>query len=195
MIWHYALVFFSALLVDTIPVFAPPAWPIMIFLLVKFELNAGWVIFLGVTGTTIGRYILSAYIPWVSCRVLNDHEGDNIEYIGGRLNESKTSAFVFVLLYSLTPLSTTALFTAAGIARVRPIYILPPFFLGKLVSYSVLILMGEYAVTNNLFSGAFSWKTGVSALIGLTLLGALLFINWRALLINKHFELNFKIWR
>jgi hypothetical protein len=193
--WVYALVFFSAVLVDSIPVFAPPAWPIMVFLLVKFKLNAWIVILLGVTGTTIGRYILTTYIPWLSGKVLNPWGDENLAFVGGRLKKSAASAFVFVILYSLTPLSTTALFTAAGMGRVQSLYILPPFFLGKLISYSVLILTGEYAATSDLFTGAISWKTVVSAILGVILIGGFLFIDWRELLLRKHFTLKFKIWK
>jgi hypothetical protein len=35
----YLLVFLAALAVDTIPVFAPPAWIVLVFLVIKFQLN------------------------------------------------------------------------------------------------------------------------------------------------------------
>jgi hypothetical protein len=37
--WIYLAVFFSALAVDLIPLFAPPAWTVSVLLLVKFHLN------------------------------------------------------------------------------------------------------------------------------------------------------------
>jgi hypothetical protein len=37
--WPYLVVFVAALAVDTIPVFAPPAWILLVILLVKFHLN------------------------------------------------------------------------------------------------------------------------------------------------------------
>ncbi|PYJ07821.1 MAG: hypothetical protein DMF06_14545 [Verrucomicrobia bacterium] len=57
--WAYLLVFLAALAVDTIPVFAPPAWILLVFLLVKFHLNPWAVVVVGVTGSTIGRYLLT----------------------------------------------------------------------------------------------------------------------------------------
>src|SRR4051812_18558647 len=125
--WPYVAAFFTAIAVDCVPVFAPPAWPILIFFVVKFDLNPWIVIVLGVTGTTMGRLIFSTYIPWVSRKVLNHQEDENLKYIGKKLSQTPGRAFMFVLLYSLTPLSTTALFTAAGIAHARRLYILPPF--------------------------------------------------------------------
>jgi hypothetical protein len=37
--WPYALVLLSSIAVDCIPVFAPPAWTLMLLLLMKFDLN------------------------------------------------------------------------------------------------------------------------------------------------------------
>jgi hypothetical protein len=53
--WMYLLVFLAALTVDTIPVFAPPAWIILVVLLLKFRLNPWVVVIVGDTGSTLGR--------------------------------------------------------------------------------------------------------------------------------------------
>ena len=63
--WPYLLVFFAALAVDTIPVFAPPAWILLVVLLVKFKLNPWLTVAIGVAGSTVGRYILTRYIPMI----------------------------------------------------------------------------------------------------------------------------------
>jgi membrane protein YqaA with SNARE-associated domain len=195
--WMYAVAFFLALAVDCIPIFAPPAWPILIFLVVHYDLNPWIVLVVGVTGTTIGRFVLSTYIPWVSGRILNHREDDNLKFLGKKLSEAWTKSFIFVLLYSLTPLSTTALFTAAGIAKVRRLYILPPFFIGKMISYGVLIWLGDYAASNGtgIFSGVFSVKGVLSAIVGILILAALLFVDWKELLLKKHLKFRFKIWK
>lgn len=193
----YVVVFLVALAVDCIPVFAPPAWPLLVFFLVRYDLNPWLVVVLGVIGTTLGRYVLASYIPWVSRKILDKREDDNLKFLGQRLSRTALSAFVFVFLYSLTPLSTTALFTAAGIAKVKPLYILPPFFIGKMISYSVLILTGQYAVENagSIFGDGLSLKSILTAVCGLLLLLALLFIDWKELLLKKKFKLRFKIWK
>src|SRR5438067_13264066 len=64
--WMYVLVFVAALAVDSIPLFAPPAWTVLVLLLVLFHLDPWVVVIIGVTGSTLGRYILSIYIPKVS---------------------------------------------------------------------------------------------------------------------------------
>src|SRR5205085_267851 len=114
LMWPYLFVFLAALAVDTIPIFAPPAWILLVVLLVKFHLNPWLTVVIGVTGSTIGRYILTRYIPRVSSSMVNRREDANLRYIGSKLAKAKWSSAGFVFLYTLTPLSTTALFTAAA---------------------------------------------------------------------------------
>jgi membrane protein YqaA with SNARE-associated domain len=193
--WAYLLVFVAALAVDTIPIFAPPAWILLVFLLIKFKLNPWIVVLVGVTGSTIGRYILALYIPKISSALVNRREDKNLRYIGHRLGRAAWSAATFVFLYTLTPLSTTALFTAAGIARLNPWHILPPFFCGRLITDGAMVYSGKYATENlsGLFHGQISWKTVVTLSAGLLVISAFLFIDWRYLLEKKKLRLNFKI--
>ena len=193
--WPYLLVFFAALAVDTIPVFAPPAWILLVVLLVKFDLNPWLTVAVGVTGSTIGRYLLTRYIPKVSSSIVNRREDANLRYIGSKLGRAKWSSAFFVFFYTLTPLSTTALFTAAAIARVRPWHILPPFFLGRLINDGLLVFSGKYASTNlsDLVHGEANWKTLVVLLAGLIVICGFVFVDWRRLLEHKQIRFRFKI--
>jgi membrane protein YqaA with SNARE-associated domain len=193
----YAVAFLAALFVDTIPVVAPPAWLILTFLIVKFRLNPWAVIVLGTTGSTIGRFILSCYIPKVSKKILSRREDENVRYVGQKIGRHFRSSFLFVLLYSLTPMSTTALFTAAGIARVNPLYILPAFFLGKFISDAAMVFAGKYEEHQfwDLMHGKISWETGGTALLGVVVIFGMLFIDWAMLLGHKKLRIHFKIWR
>src|SRR5207248_7504037 len=110
--WMYVLVFVAALVVDSIPVFAPPVWTVLVLLLLTFHLNPWLVVIIGVTGSSLGRYILSLYIPRISRAVVNRREDENLSYVGSKLAQTPLAASTFIFLYTLTPLSTTALFTA-----------------------------------------------------------------------------------
>src|SRR5437870_11817161 len=118
--WMYVLVFVAALAVDSIPIFAPPAWTVLVALLLLFHLNPWLVVIIGVIGSTLGRYILSIYIPKVSSALVTRREDENLRYVGSKLARTPLAASTFIFLYTLTPLSTTALFTAAAMARVNP---------------------------------------------------------------------------
>jgi hypothetical protein len=194
--WPYLLVFFAALAVDTIPIFAPPAWILLIILLVKFKLNPWVTVGIGVTGSTIGRYILTRYIPKISSRLVNRQEDANLRYIGHRIGKAKWSSSVFVFFYTLTPLSTTALFTAVAMARVkRPFHILVPFFFGRLITDGVLVFSGKYASANlgDLIHGQTNWKTLATLAAGLIVISIFLFIDWRQLLEHRKVRFRLKI--
>ena len=193
--WPYFLVFFAALAVDTIPIFAPPAWIILVVLLVKFKLNPWLTVGIGVLGSTIGRYILTRYIPRISSSIVNRREDANLRYIGSKLGQAKWSSAVFVFLYTLTPLSTTALFTAVAMARVRPWHVLPPFFVGRLITDGVLVFSGKYASANlsDLLHGEANWKTALTLAAGLIVIALFLFVDWRQLLQHKKLRFRFKV--
>ena len=193
--WPYLLVFFSALAVDTIPIFAPPAWIVLVVLLVKFKLNPWLTVAIGVTGSTIGRYILTRYIPKISSSLVNRREDANLRYIGNKIGRAKWPSAVFVFLYTLTPLSTTALFTAVAMARIKPWHILPPFFIGRLITDGVLVFSGKYASANlsDLLHGQANWKTVLTLVAGLAVISAFLFVDWRQLLEHRKLRFRFRI--
>jgi hypothetical protein len=64
----YLAAFAAALLVDTIPVFAPPARIILAFMIINWKLNPWGIIATGALGSVIGRYILTLYMPHVSAK-------------------------------------------------------------------------------------------------------------------------------
>jgi membrane protein YqaA with SNARE-associated domain len=195
--WPYAAVFLAALLVDSIPVFAPPAWTLIVVLVVKFKLDPWLAAAVGAFASTLGRYFLSAYMPKVSRRLFDRRENENIAYLGRKLGGRFWRSFAFVFAYSLTPLSTTALFTAAGSAKVDLRPILPAFFLGKLISDVVLVLGSRSTLRTfgDILKGQTSPKSMIGAGLGLALLALALFIDWRELLERRRLRLRFRILR
>lgn len=195
--WHYALVYLGATLVDCIPVFAPPAWTLMIFLMMKFDLNPWAVVVVGTLGTVTGRLIFVSFIvPLVGEKTLAHDKAADLKFLGKKISERGLPAFFFIFLYSLLPLSTTALFTAAGLARVRRLLIIPPFFLGNLIGDGILILSGQKAVysAGDLVKGSWELKSVLFSAFGLALVLLLLFVDWRELLIKKKIHLKWKFW-
>src|SRR3954466_1814975 len=98
----YVAAFAAALLVDTIPVFAPPAWTILAFIIVKWKLNPWGIIAAGAVGSVIGRYILTLYMPHVSAKIFRPKENDNISFLGKKLGGRFWHANVFVMLYAIS---------------------------------------------------------------------------------------------
>jgi membrane protein YqaA with SNARE-associated domain len=196
-VWPYVAMFFLALATDLIPVIGPPVWTVMVFMLVKFDLNPWLVLAVGVPASVLGRYGLSLYVPKLFGKAIKQRKRDEMKFVGSKLTGHLWQVWLFVVLYSLLPLSTTSLFSAAGLARIKPFQILPPFFVGKFVSDAIMLFSGRYAIHNSadLVGGTFSWKGIITLVVGLVVLAAFLFLDWRLLLQRKQFRLNFNIWK
>ena len=195
--WQYGFVFLAAVLVDITPLPLPPAFTAMVLLQIIFNLSIWPVIVVGVAGSIIGRLILTLYIPTVADRIFRQDKNDDIRFLGNKLKTRGWKGQLFILFYTLMPLPSTPLFVAGGIARMKPYFILPAFTAGKFASDSVAVFMGKYAAENTqtILNGLLSWKSIFGVSLGLLLLAALMFIDWRSLLREKKFRFRFNIWR
>lgn len=193
----YVWVFLAALAVDLVPIIGPPAWTAMVLLLVKFDLHPWLVLLVGVPGSVLGRYALSLYAPWLSRRVIKRRKNAEFEFVGQRLKRRLWQSWTFVLVYSLSPLPTTPLFSASGLAKIPALQILPPFFIGKFVSDAVMLFTGKEAFTSlaDLFQGTASVKGIVTAALSVLIICAFLFLDWRQLLEKKRLRFNVHIWK
>lgn len=197
MILLYFIVFLAALLVDIVPLIGPPAWTVMAFLQLQFDLNIWLVLVVGVFGSALGRYIYSSYVPFFSARFITARKNDDLQFMGSRLSHATWKVQLFVLLYTLLPFPSTPLFTAAGVAKIRTVTIIPSFFIGKFLSDAAMVLTSNYVVHNadNIMKGFFSFKTLAGTVIGIILICLFLFINWKKLLLEKKFRISFNIWK
>lgn len=196
--WPYLLVYLGSTAVDCIPVFAPPAWMVMLFLMIKHDLNPWITVSVGTLGTVSGRLIFSVFIiPWVGARTLNHDKNSDLKFLGSRLSDRGWPVFLFIFLYSLLPLPTTALFTAAGLAKVKKIIIIPPFFLGNLIGDGILLISGKFTIRSigEMYKGAFSAKDILMMSFGVLILVLLLLVDWRELLQEKKFTFKWRIWK
>lgn len=195
--WPYVLVFIASLFVDLLPFIGPPAWTVMVFFQIRYGLNIWLVLTFGVLGSTLGRYILSLYIPVLSSKIIKKQKNEDIQFIGQRLDNNGWRVQLFVLLYTLLPLPSTPLFTAAGMARIKAIHVIPAFLVGKFTSDMIMVLTGDYLATNAtaIAAGFLTWKTISGTLLGIIIISVFLFIDWRVLLQEKKFRINFNIWK
>ena len=195
--WHYFLVFLGALLFDIVPFPFLPAFTIMIFLQLFFDLDLWACIWIGVAGSVLGRYILTLYIPYISDAYFKPSKNEDIIFLGQKLKEKGWKSQLIILAYSLLPVPTTPLFVAAGISRIGPLYIIPAFFVGKFTSDTVALSMGKFASENinSLEDNIISWQSISGLILSLLLLCALLFIDWRTLIQQKKFLFDFRIFK
>lgn len=195
---YYGLVFGASVLVDCIPVFAPPAWMLMMLIMLKFDLNPYIVATVGTTGTVLGRYVFSTFIiPWMGSKTLGKEKEEDLKFLGEQLSQKGFWTFFFIFIYSVLPLSTTALFTAAGLAKVRKRFVLPPFFLGNLFGDGALLISGKYAIHNfkDMYRGSLETKSILLMVLSLGLVLMFLFVDWRELIQNKKLKLKWRFWQ
>ena len=195
--WHYIFVFLGALLFDIVPFPFPPAFTIMVFFQIIFQLNVWLVIIIGVSGSVLGRYIVLLYAPLMAKKYLKVSKNEDIQFLGEKMKENKWKGQMVILAYSLLPLPTTPLFLGAGISKLKAIYIIPAFLIGKFTSDAIALHLGKYASENSerIIENALSWKSMISLVLGLLMLFCLFFINWRTLIQTRKLVLNFKIWK
>jgi membrane protein DedA with SNARE-associated domain len=195
--WQYLLVFTGAFLFDVVPFPFPPAFTIMVFLQIQYNLDIWWVIVIGVAGSIIGRYTLTLYIPLLAGRIFKRAKNEDVQFLGERMKEKGWRSQMAILAYTLLPLPTTPLFLASGMAKINARYIIPAFLVGKFTSDAITVHLGKYVSENaeSIIKGGMSWKSIASLLLGIVFLCAILFVEWRSLIQKKKFVLNFKIWK
>jgi membrane protein YqaA with SNARE-associated domain len=194
----YALVYVASFLVDCIPVFAPPAWTLMTLIMIKFNLNPWLVALIGTAGTVSGRLVFMTYIvPWLGKKTIGDDKEADLKFLGEHLSKRGMTTFLFIFAYSLLPLSSTALFTAGGLAGIRKILIIIPFFLGNLIGDSALLISGKYTFHHfaDLYEGFGNLKSILLMAFGLLFVFLFLFIDWREWIIYKKLRLKWQFWR
>lgn len=191
------MVFIGAFLFDVVPFPFLPAFTIMVFLQIMFGLNIWVVVVIGVAGSILGRYIVTLYIPFIAGKIFKPAKNEDVQYLGKKMKEKGWKSQLIIIAYSLLPLPTTPLFVAAGMAKLKALYIIPAFFIGKFTSDAIAVHLGRYASENakSMVEGTLSWKSITSLVVGLFLVCALLFIDWRSLIQKKKLKLKFKIWK
>ena len=195
--WQYLLVFAGSFLFDVVPIPFPPAFSIMVPLQIMYGLDTWLVIITGVAGSILGRYVLTLYIPLLADKIFNPKKNREVQFLGKTMKEKGWKSQLIIVTYSLLPLPTTPLFIAGGMARIKPIQIIPAFFIGKFTSDAIAVHLGKFASDNfdEMVSASLSWESIGSLVFGLLLICALLFIDWFSLIEKKKFKLNFKIWK
>lgn len=195
--YHYVLLFLGAIVVDMLPILGPPAWTVMVFFQLQYHLDIVYVLLLGVAGSTIGRYLYSYYIARFAQRFLKKQKNEDMEYLGTKLQSDGWKFELFVFIYTLVPVSSTPLFSATGMARIKPLRVLIPFFFGKFFSDMAMVMMGDYAAANadEILTNFMTWKSILAISLGLVLLLAVFFVDWRTLLIRKKLRLHFNIFK
>lgn len=188
----FALVFLNNL----IPVFGPPTWSILSFIVLTYPISSlPLLVVVGVLGAAAGRAGLTFYSHHlIRNKILSKHMRDNIDHLKAHLIKNKWVASGLFLLDSLTPLPSDQLFIAYGLTGMPLVYAMVPFILGRLVTYSFWVYTANYVASSisitswsifSFFGGSF-----IIVEIGLFFLVYLFIrIDWEYLIMHKGFRL------
>jgi hypothetical protein len=181
----YAAVFIIAFGLNILPVFTPPTWTVLAFFHIRYGLNL-WILAAGGAAAAAGGRFILAKAASGLVRFFPKKYAENVEYLRGYLEKKEAAATGFAFLYAaVLPVSSSQFFVAVGLARLNLAYILPAFFLGRFVSYTILGYSAGLVAARlgELFSKYYgNGLVLIFEALSILLLWFLVKIDWRALI-------------
>ena len=195
--YWYLGIFFLLLGINAAPLLMPPSWIVLSsFLALDPTLNILVLALVGATGATIGRFFLKR-ISHLFRRFMGKEQKSNLDIIGNFLNRRKFGYIITSFLFAATPLPSNMLFVAYGLMRAKSIGLYIGFWLGRVLSYYIMLSISDVVLTPflQLFEERY---IGILVADGIGIGAVILFacIDW-GLFITKR-KLKFvkpKIWR
>ena len=187
----FLIIFLVVLVLNVIPVFAPPTWTVMSFIAIRFNPNIIVLAVIGAIAATLGRIVLARLSTMiVRQRFLSRGAKENIDAVKTRLESNRKLTFAVFLFYAFSPLPSNHLFIAYGLTALKLKLIAIPFLIGRVVSYTfwaftasrvARVLSDESMATKSFFSYYFI----ASQLFGLLVIYVFTKIDWSVLFREK----------
>ncbi|HJJ24269.1 MAG: hypothetical protein O3B79_04675 [Crenarchaeota archaeon] len=195
--FSYFGIFFVLIGINTIPILVPPTWIILTsFYLLDPTLNIVLLAIVGGTGSTIGRFFLKK-ISGLFRKFVGEEQQSNLDTIGNYLNKKKYGYLVASFLFGATPLPSNILFITYGLMRAKSIGIYIGFWIGRTISYIIMIYFGNAVLRP--FLEIFEDRLVGILLIDVAGIGTIILfacINWTVLLTQRKIKfVKPKIWR
>ena len=193
----YFGIFLILIVINASPILMPPSWIVLTsFYLMDPTLNIVLLSMVGATAATLGRFVLKK-ISGLFRKFVGDEQKSNLDIIGDFLNRKKFGYLIASFLFGATPLPSNVLFITYGLMRAKNFGIYVGFWLGRVLSYIVMIYFGNAVLKP--FLEIFEDRLLGIILVDITGIIAIVFfasVNW-ALLITQR-KLKFvkpKLWR
>ncbi len=195
--YSYLGIFLVLIGVNAAPILMPPSWIVLTsFYLLDPSLNVVILAMVGATGATIGRFFLKM-ISGLFRRFAGQEQKSNLDIIGDYLNHKKHGYVIASFLFGATPLPSNFLFITYGLMRAKSMGIYVGFWLGRVISYVIMIYFGNAVLTP--FLEIFEDRLmGILLIDGAGIGVIILFasINWTVLITQKKIKfVKPKIWR
>lgn len=195
--FSYFGIFLVLIGINASPILMPPSWIVLTsFYLLDPTLNILLLAVVGATGATIGRFFLKR-ISGLFRKFVGEEQKSNLDMIGDYLNKKKYGYLIASFLFGATPLPSNILFITYGLMRAKSVGIYAGFWIGRTISYVVMIYFGNTVLTP--FLEMFEDRlTGILLIDGIGIALIILFacVNWTVLLTQRKIKfVKPKIWR
>lgn len=182
MITEYLIVFLVVFVANIIPAFMPPTWSLLSLFAIFYDLPPLELTIIGAVSSSLGRYVLASYSRPLADKFLPKKQKKNIKYLRNFLRyENNELPFIIALLYALGPFPSNTLFIVSGAAHISVRWILAGFFVGRLVSYGLLVTIAKGVISSVSIEQLFTLPYLLLDAAGLLLAIAILFVNWQQL--------------
>lgn len=195
--YSYIGIFVLLLGVNAAPILMPPSWIVLAsFYALDPQLDPIILALVGATGATIGRFILKQ-ISGLFRKFVAEEQKSNLDVIGDYLNRKRFGYPIASFLFAATPLPSNMLFVAYGLMKAKSIGLYIGFWLGRVLSYYLMLTISEIVLTP--FLDLFDDKiTGILIADGVGIGVVVLFmsINWTLLITKRKIKfVKPKLWR
>jgi len=195
--YSYFGIFLLLIGINAAPILMPPTWIVLSsFFALDSSLDPLLLALVGATGATIGRLILKNLSGFFR-RFVGKEQKSNLDAIGNFLNRKKFGYVLTSFLFAATPLPSNMLFVAYGMMRAKSIGLYFGFWLGRVLSYYIMITISSVILTP--FLELFEDKIIgilVADVVGIGVVVVFTCINWQILLLERKLQfVRPKLWK
>ena len=195
--YSYFGIFLLLIGINAAPILMPPTWIVLSsFFALDSSLDPLLLALVGATGATVGRLILKNLSGFFR-RFVGKEQKSNLDAIGNFLNRKKFGYVLTSFLFAATPLPSNMLFVAYGMMRAKSIGLYFGFWLGRLLSYYIMITISSVVLTP--FLELFEDKIIgilVADIVGIGVVVIFTCINWQTLLLERKLQfVRPKLWK
>jgi len=195
--YSYFGIFLLLIGINAAPILMPPTWIVLSsFFALDSSLDPLLLALVGATGATVGRLILKNLSGFFR-RFVGKEQKSNLDAVGNFLNRKKFGYVLTSFLFAATPLPSNMLFVAYGMMRAKSIGLYFGFWLGRLLSYYIMITISSVVLTP--FLELFEDKIIgilVADIVGIGVVVIFTCINWQTLLLERKLQfVRPKLWK
>jgi membrane protein YqaA with SNARE-associated domain len=195
--YSYFGIFLLLIGINAAPILMPPTWIVLSsFFALDSSLDPLLLALVGATGATIGRLILKNLSGFFR-RFVGKEQKSNLDAIGNFLNRKKFGYVLTSFLFAATPLPSNMLFIAYGMMKAKSIGLYFGFWVGRLLSYYIMITISSVVLTP--FLELFEDKIIgilVADIVGIGVVVIFTCINWQTLLLERKLQfVRPKLWK